>query len=194
MSNFSCVKCGGSWIDMGAMGYNTLCKHTFQEAMTTATPRTDALHFDWKDGIDMQRHELLKLSRTLEAELAQVTEAKNYHNNERIRIKQLAEEAETNPKWAFLEWRQRAEEAEAKNAALLIERDAAFKMSRCECAVEECCGNLIAADDRAEKAEIKSAALLALLEEIKGRVQFGTSTHMSSDVVKLCDAALKEGK
>ena len=84
--------------------------------------------------------------------------------------------------------------AEAKNAVLLIERDAAFKMSRCECAVEECCGNLIAADDRAEKAEIKNAELLAALEEIKGRVQFGTSTHKSSDVVKLCDAALKEGK
>ena len=43
-------------------------------------------------------------------------------------------------------------------------------------------------------AEAENAALLALLEEIKGRVQFGTSTHMSSDIVKMCDAALKEGK
>jgi len=34
------------------------------------TPRTDALHFAYKDGISMQRHELLKLSRTLERELA----------------------------------------------------------------------------------------------------------------------------
>jgi hypothetical protein len=34
------------------------------------TPRTDALHFGYKDDIDMQRHELLKLSRTLERELA----------------------------------------------------------------------------------------------------------------------------
>lgn len=98
-----------------------------------ATPRTDALHFDWKDGIDMQRHELLKLSRALERELAAIHE-----------------EAKTNPKWAFLEWRKRAEEAEAKNAELL-----------------------------------------AALEEIKGRVQFGVSTHMGSDIVKMCDAALK---
>jgi hypothetical protein len=35
------------------------------------TPRTDALHFGYKDGINMQRHELLKLSRTLELELAE---------------------------------------------------------------------------------------------------------------------------
>ena len=42
--------------------------------------------------------------------------------------------------------------------------------------------------------EAENAALLALVEEIKGRVQFGVSTHMGSDVVKLCDAALKEGK
>ena len=35
------------------------------------TPRTDALHFGYKDGIDMQRHELLKLSRTLERKLAE---------------------------------------------------------------------------------------------------------------------------
>ena len=35
------------------------------------TPRTDALHFGYKDGIDMQRLELLKLSRTLERELAE---------------------------------------------------------------------------------------------------------------------------
>ena len=34
------------------------------------TPRTDALHFGYKDDIGMQRHELLKLSRTLERELA----------------------------------------------------------------------------------------------------------------------------
>ena len=140
MSNFSCVKCGGSWIDMGAMGYNTLCKHTFQEAMTTATPRTDALHFDWKDGIDMQRHELLKLSRTLEAELAQVTEAKNYHNNERIRIKQLAEEAEAEnaellalvercrPAVEFVKYfGPETTSSVTENSALLREIDAALK-------------------------------------------------------------------
>ena len=156
--------------------------------MTASTPRTDAVN----SATSTQSFE--GLCRTLERELAQVTEAKNYHNNERIRVKQLAEEAETNPKWAFLEWRKRAEEAEAENAELLIERDAAFKMSRCECEVRECCGNLIAADDRAEKAEIKNAALLAALEEIKGRVQFGVSTHMSSDIIRLCDAALKGKK
>ena len=39
-----------------------------------ATPRTDALHFNWKGDIDMQRHELLKLSRTLERELTERTE------------------------------------------------------------------------------------------------------------------------
>jgi DNA primase large subunit len=33
------------------------------------TPRTDALHFGYKGNIDMQRHELLKLSRTLERKL-----------------------------------------------------------------------------------------------------------------------------
>jgi len=38
------------------------------------TPRTDALHFGYKDGINMQRHELLKLSRTLERELAEARE------------------------------------------------------------------------------------------------------------------------
>ena len=35
------------------------------------TPRTDALHFGYKDDIGMQRHELLKLSRTLERELVE---------------------------------------------------------------------------------------------------------------------------
>ena len=35
------------------------------------TPRTDALHFYYKGTIQMQRHELLKLSRTLERELAE---------------------------------------------------------------------------------------------------------------------------
>jgi len=38
------------------------------------TPRTDALHFYYKDGINMQRHELLKLSRTLERELVEARE------------------------------------------------------------------------------------------------------------------------
>ena len=41
------------------------------------TPRTDALHFGYKDGINMQRHELLKLSRTLERELAEAREELN---------------------------------------------------------------------------------------------------------------------
>ena len=97
--------------------------------MTAPTPRTDAVN----SATSTQSFE--GLCRTLERELAQVTEAKNYHNNERIRVKQLA-----------------------------------------------------------EKAEAENAALLAALEEIKGRVQFGVSTHMSSDIVKMCDAALKEGK
>ena len=95
--------------------------------MTAPTPRTDAVN----SATSTQSFE--GLCRTLERELAQVTEAKNYHNNERIRIKQLA-----------------------------------------------------------EKAEADNAELLAALEEIKGRVQFGVSTHMSSDIVKMCDAALKE--
>lgn len=95
--------------------------------MTASTPRTDAVN----SATSTQSFE--GLCRTLERELAQVTEAKNYHNNERIRIKQLA-----------------------------------------------------------EKAEADNAELLAALEEIKGRVQFGVSTHMSSDIVKMCDAALKE--
>ena len=37
----------------------------------TDTPRTDALHFYYTDGINMQQHELLKLSRTIERELAE---------------------------------------------------------------------------------------------------------------------------
>jgi hypothetical protein len=41
------------------------------------TPRTDALHFGYKDGINMQRHELLKLSRTLERELVEAKEELN---------------------------------------------------------------------------------------------------------------------
>jgi hypothetical protein len=41
------------------------------------TPRTDALHFGYKDDIGMQRHELLKLSRTLERELAEAREELN---------------------------------------------------------------------------------------------------------------------
>jgi hypothetical protein len=52
------------------------------------TPRTDALHFGYKDGINMQRHELLKLSRTLErelvaarAEIVLLTKRKNEFNN-----------------------------------------------------------------------------------------------------------------
>ena len=94
--------------------------------MTAPTPRTDAVN----SATSTQSFE--GLCRTLERELAQVTEAKNYHNNERIRIKQLA-----------------------------------------------------------EKAEAENAELLAALEEIKGRVQFGVSTHMGSDIVKMCDAALK---
>ena len=41
------------------------------------TPRTGALHFGYKDTIQMQRHELLKLSRTLERELAEAREELN---------------------------------------------------------------------------------------------------------------------
>ena len=41
------------------------------------TPRTDALHFGYKDDIGMQRHELLKLSRTLERELVEAREELN---------------------------------------------------------------------------------------------------------------------
>lgn len=54
--------------------------------------------------------------------------------------------------------------------------------------------NLTRIIDEKRTAESENAALLALLEEIKGRVQFGVSMHMSSDIVKMCDAALKEGK
>jgi hypothetical protein len=35
------------------------------------TPRTDALHFGYKDDIGMQRHELLDLALALERELAE---------------------------------------------------------------------------------------------------------------------------
>ena len=97
--------------------------------MTASTPRTDAVN----SATSTQSFE--GLCRTLERELAQVTDTKNYHNNERIRVKQLAEEAES-----------------------------------------------------------ENAALLALVEEIKGRVQFGVSTHRSSDIVKMCNEAIAKGK
>ena len=115
-----------------------------------ATPRTDKFYDEvsdreshddgtnpnWSEPSKWSYEAILDLvdfARTLETELAAMTTERNYHNNERIRIKQLA-----------------------------------------------------------EKAEADNAELLAALEEIKGRVQFGVSTHMSSDIVKMCDAALKE--
>jgi hypothetical protein len=93
-------------------------------------------------------------------------------------------------------------EAGAKNAALLIERNAAFKMSKCECGVEECCGNLIAADDRAEKAEAKNAALMALLERCRPAAEFVSTSpiyvtelqEIHTKLLTKIDAALKEGK
>ena len=63
------------------------------------TPRTDALHFGYKDGINMQRHELLKLSRTLERELAEVKEQLRLCNIDQFTT--AAELAEAN---ARLDW------------------------------------------------------------------------------------------
>lgn len=156
MSNFSCVKCGGSWIDMGAMGYNTLCKHTMEEAMTaTATPKTDHV---MQHGLAMTgKDELAYLCRTFERVLAAMTAERDDYGN---RLDRLADSHALTLKCY--------EEAEAENADLtkrLGQAHAALAHEMCEHG--------------------------ALLEEIRDRAQFGVSTHMSSDIVKMCDAALK---
>lgn len=150
-----------------------------------ATPRTDKFYDEvsdreshddgtnpnWSEPSKWSYEAILDLvdfARTFETELAAMTAERNYHNNERIRVKQLAEKAE------------------AENAAQLAE------LTRIADALGTNEGHSSVVHIEALKAE--NAALLALVEEIKGRVQFGTSTHMGSDVVKLCDAALKEGK
>ena len=102
--------------------------------MTAPTPRTDAVN----SATSTQSFE--GLCRTLERELAQVTEAKNYHNNERIRIKQLAEEAEAEnaellalvercrPAVEFVKYfGPETTSSVTENSALLREIDAALK-------------------------------------------------------------------
>ena len=137
MSNFNCAKCGAVWLDQSWLGYKTECKHTMEEAMTTATPRTDAEQ-DNSETID----EAFNFARTLERELAARTAERDDYGN---RLDRLAD-----------------------SHALTL---------KCY-----------------EQAEAENAELLSALEEIKGRVQFGVSMHMSSDVVKLCNEAIAKGK
>ena len=87
-----------------------------------ATPRTDALHFNWKGDIDMQRHELLKLSRTLETELTERTEQlahyKKMHDLGWAKQDCPCCGAQMAGNDAYQAWQKRAEKADAENAAL----------------------------------------------------------------------------
>ena len=61
----------------------------------------------------------------------------------------------------------RSEYRDAYNAGaadLVKQRDAAFKMSRCECEGNECCRNLMRLHDRIAELEKQRGDLLAALE------------------------------
>ena len=84
-----------------------------------------------------------------------------------------------------IEWRERAERAEADLAAARAERDAAFKMSRCECSADECCANLVKLHD-------DLAAARALLKDARPHIlpSWNATISVVEPIIRRIDAAL----
>lgn len=173
--------------------------------MTTPTPRKSDDEYAKPAGETWQRalwavSELLEIRSCLERDLADAQEWREAVLNELIVAHIYNKEHDTNPRKAIhdaITWNcqvaldpavssdaqkliaaAQAELAQAQeaNEQLRKERDAAFSLSRCECESEECCRNLVKAQEARQRAEAELAsvktALVYTAHQLHGTPQF----------------------
>ena len=71
--------------------------------------------------------------------------------------------------------------------ALRAERDAAFRMSRCECASDECCANLVKHQQRAERL---AGAVRRVIAAFRAHGEASSFTREAERTQHECEAAM----